>query len=303
MAMHDDEFLYETAAALAVERLLDALVPPFDQELPHSGDREMAALAERRERTREKFRYILREGLLDSREIEIELCNPVRVWQLREHFRFDDAVRAALRRSASEIDGEDWLQLGEEIEEFLGPRSRRRMTIGEARPFLADEEFARLAVIRPIMEGPVDLSVLEPAKIIVVQESLLNLLRGKPELLYQISHRQFEEVVFELFAKLGFEVELTAQTRDGGADIIAFSQDHLGIRTKYVIEAKHYAAERKIGVGIIRQVSSVRQKLGAHHGIIVTSSFFTADARKENREYYGLHLKDHDHLMDWIRSA
>jgi len=104
-----------------------------------------------------------------------------------------------------------------------------------------------------------------------------------------------------MFDKLGYTVELTARTRDGGCDLIALRNDQLGIKTKYVIEAKHYKPENGVGVGIVRQVSAVKQKFGAHHAVLITSSYFTKDAIQENRVFYGLHLTDYDSLLRWLR--
>lgn len=298
---YDGQF-QDAAEARAEDRLLDLLVPPFEPLSWHPGDEEMARLSERRERTRWKFRQLLRDGKLERREVELDIRDPRRMADWVRSIRFDEFVRESLRTTFGTSD-DGFLRRFERVARNSPDTVLRRavrITVAEARRQLVAEEYAMLQVPQPIISPASTLVVPEPAQIVVVQKSLLKLLRGKPELLYEISHRQFEELVYELFAKLGYEVELTAQTRDGGADIIAFSQDRMGIRTKYVIEAKHYAPQRKIGVGVVRQVSSVRQKLGAHHGIIVTSSFFTADAARENREYYGLHLKDHDHLMDWI---
>ena len=46
-------------------------------------------------------------------------------------------------------------------------------------------------------------------------------LGANPELLKDLSRRLFEEVIAEVFHALGYEVELTKRTRDGGNDIIA----------------------------------------------------------------------------------
>ena len=294
----------DVAEARAEERLLDLLLPPLSDDWPAGRARVGPEDLERRARTREKFRSLLRQGRLDDREVEIEKSEPGSLADFMNPSVFDSAMRVEIRRMLSRIDEGGLRELEARVSSALPERTRRiRVTVAEARNHFIQQETSPPDGARTIISPATTLAVPEPAQIVVVQESLLRLLRGKPELVYEISHRQFEELVYELFARLGYEVELTAQTRDGGADIIAFSQDNLGIRTKYVVEAKHYAPRRRIGVGVVRQVNSVRQKMGAHHGIIVTSSFFTADATRENLEYYGLHLKDHDHLMEWIRSA
>ncbi|QTE36496.1 restriction endonuclease [Mucilaginibacter gossypii] len=51
-----------------------------------------------------------------------------------------------------------------------------------------------------------------------INVNILKLIKNKPALLHQITPRQFEELVGEMFYKDGFDVTLTQQTRDNGKD-------------------------------------------------------------------------------------
>lgn len=64
---------------------------------------------------------------------------------------------------------------------------------------------------------------------------LITALKSSPYLLRELSPREFEEVVAEIFRSNGFHVDLTKRTRDGGKDIIAIHTDKLGIQTKYFV--------------------------------------------------------------------
>lgn len=121
--------------------------------------------------------------------------------------------------------------------------------------------------------------------------------------LYNIHHREFEEMMAELLRSRDFKVELTKKTRDGGTDIIAL-QDLAGLPIKMLIECKKYAANRKIGVDIIRGFSHVVNTKQANKGIIFTTSYFTADARKEQQQYmpYLLDLRDYQDVIKWVNS-
>src|SRR5215211_5952306 len=59
-----------------------------------------------------------------------------------------------------------------------------------------------------------------PQLIINVQAKLIEMIARRPEYVFEISPRQFEEIIAELFFREGYEVELTKQTRDGGYDIV-----------------------------------------------------------------------------------
>jgi|GEM_PF-3527997 len=120
--------------------------------------------------------------------------------------------------------------------------------------------------------------------------------------LHHIHHREFEEMMAELLRSRGFEVHLTKQTRDGGTDIIAL-QDIAGSPLKFLVECKKHAPNRKVGIDIVRGFSHVIHTQQANKGIIFTTSYFTADARKEQKSYmpYLLDLKDQDDVLNWVK--
>jgi len=121
--------------------------------------------------------------------------------------------------------------------------------------------------------------------------------------LYQIHHREFEEMMAELLKSRDFEVFLTKKTRDGGTDIIAL-QNLAGMPIKMLVECKKNAPTRKIGVDVIRGFSHVVNTKQANKGIIFTTSYFTADARKEQQQYmpYLLDLKDYRDVIGWVNA-
>ena len=101
---------------------------------------------------------------------------------------------------------------------------------------------------------------------------------------------------------MGFEVELTQATRDGGRDIIAHVRNAVCSYLTH-IECKRYAADNKVGVGIIREVIGVHHIRNATKSIIVTTSFFSRDAIKEaERMENRLDLKDFTDVKAWLQS-
>lgn len=131
-------------------------------------------------------------------------------------------------------------------------------------------------------------------------------LQAEPAFLTDLEPRQFEEVTAEIFRDKGFEVELTKRTRDGGKDVIAFHKDQLGIRSKYIIECKHYSDTNKVGVDIVRALYGVKSsRSGGNLGIIVTTSTFTSGAREfienEATTNLDLTLADKEQLLEWLK--
>ena len=140
------------------------------------------------------------------------------------------------------------------------------------------------------------------AKIIVtdISDEVKKFFKKYPQKLYDINPRKFEELIASILEDLGFNVELTKATRDGGRDIIANIKNTVVNFLAYV-ECKRYAPDNKIDVGIIRQVSGVHYLRKPSKSIIVTTSFFTKDAQEEAKLIENqLELKDFNHIKDWL---
>lgn len=134
---------------------------------------------------------------------------------------------------------------------------------------------------------------------------LLSALKSSPYLLRNISSREFEEVVAEVFRAKGFVVDLTKRTRDGGKDVIAIHTDGLGIQSKYFIECKHYAESNKVGVDIVRALHGVMNtKDGPNKTILATTSTFTSGAKgfveNEVASKWNMTLADYDDIVRWL---
>ncbi len=134
-----------------------------------------------------------------------------------------------------------------------------------------------------------------------VNDELLFYVAQKPELIYHLGHRKFEELVAKLFADRGYEVSLTKATRDGGYDIFAKVKDDF---SEFIIlaECKKYNPENKVGVEVVRGLYGVTEAYKANQGLIITSSFFSKDAHQEQMRIGNrIGLKDYNNLVDWIK--
>lgn len=134
-----------------------------------------------------------------------------------------------------------------------------------------------------------------------IDDEVKNYLKKHPQKLYELSPRQFEELVASILKDLGFEVELTQATRDGGRDIIAHVRNAVSSYLTY-IECKRYAADNKVGVGIVREVIGVHHIRKPTKSIIVTTSFFSREAIKEAQSMESqLDLKDFADIKEWLQ--
>jgi HJR/Mrr/RecB family endonuclease len=133
-----------------------------------------------------------------------------------------------------------------------------------------------------------------------LSDEFLLLLARRPELLYKVDPRLFEELIAEVFRKFNFEVSLTKQTRDGGIDIVAFD-DLKYTKNQYIIECKRYEPEKKVGLGIVQRLYGTKVSVRATKAFLVTSSYFSKDALEfAKQHFWELDLKDFNDVADWL---
>lgn len=131
------------------------------------------------------------------------------------------------------------------------------------------------------------------------ENALINIIESNPNLIHQFSPREFEVFVATTLSKLGFyNIKLSRFTKDGGYDIYAITFD--GEKENIVlIEVKHYA-KKKIGLEILDRLNGVRDREGAHKGILVTSSKFTYPAKTYYSSNKNIALVDFDKIIELL---
>jgi restriction system protein len=136
-----------------------------------------------------------------------------------------------------------------------------------------------------------------------VEDELLAELSRHPERMYDLSPRRFEEAVAELMSRLGYGVQLTPASKDGGRDILAIMATPAG-RTLTLVECKRYAPHRKVGVEQVERFMWVVHKDRASCGLYVTTSSFTSGVQRMQKEYaWLLLLRDFSGLHEWLRQV
>jgi len=134
-------------------------------------------------------------------------------------------------------------------------------------------------------------------------ERLLNeIAHYRSDALFDLTPRQFEELIAEIWDRFGYQVELTARTRDHGRDIVAIKKSE--VETKYLIECKRYRSTHKVGVSIVRALFGVKVHEMATKAILATTSTFTRDSREflDNHKWE-LEGRDHDGIVRWASAA
>ncbi|KAA9340787.1 ATP-dependent protease ATPase subunit HslU [Adhaeribacter soli] len=151
-------------AAQAVEDIiLDALIPPVSQPnnrvsstlgYQNNEEKEPETDQELNERTREKFRLMIRNGELDERKIEIKVSQ---------------SAAPGIGVMAPGMDDVSMMNIQEMIGGMLPKKSKKRkVTIAEARKILLDEEAAKLIDMDEVKEEAIKKA--ENAGVIFIDE-------------------------------------------------------------------------------------------------------------------------------------
>ena len=136
-----------------------------------------------------------------------------------------------------------------------------------------------------------------------VESVLLAKIKKDMSVVFDITPRDFEKVVAESYYALGFDVELTPVVKDGGKDIIVVGNDENGQQFIHFIECKRHSAGSPVGVSIVRGFESVVRRETANLGIIVTTAYFTKNAKEEKEKYYNgvIEFEEFHKLIERIR--
>ncbi|WKZ38485.1 MAG: restriction endonuclease [Anaerolineales bacterium] len=125
-----------------------------------------------------------------------------------------------------------------------------------------------LLAVKPIVQfDMVDKRFVDETDIISGLDTRQNLMDLNPF--------EFENLVNNLFSKMGFEAKLTRSSRDGGIDVVAFDPRPI-LGGKVVIQAKRY--KNVVGVSAVRDLYGSMINEGAGKGILVTTSHYGVDA-------------------------
>jgi restriction system protein len=119
-----------------------------------------------------------------------------------------------------------------------------------------------LVPVRPVLEfNMVDPRFVEEADVLSTLDSRTNLL--------ELSFTDFEQLIANLFGKMGLEMRVTRPSRDGGVDCVAYDSRAI-LGGKIVIQAKRY--KNTVGVSAVRDLFGTVHSEGASKGILVTTS-------------------------------
>lgn len=132
-------------------------------------------------------------------------------------------------------------------------------------------------------------------------EGLIDGMLMDPRATYTMKSDEFEDVVVNIFARNGFNVQVTQRSHDGDKDIITI-YDMGGIPCVLYIECKKYDKKRFVGVKTVREVFGTLTADRINKAIIVLTSSFLREAREfAGVQNYMIELVDLDDLLRMAR--
>jgi len=191
---------------------------------------------------------------------------------------------------------------------FTGRASRMVEDLNKIHGFLVSEIMRKInqqGVIESLSEElilPEQKLLLLDNDIKIINQNFHQIIVNDPNEIYNLSPRQFEELIADLFEKKGYKVKLTPSTRDGGKDIYAEKRDLFNNSYLYAIECKKYSPENKVGRPHVQKLLGVVEAEKLSGGIIATTSFFTKDALNfRETMMHRIFLNDYYDLMSLIK--
>lgn len=145
-----------------------------------------------------------------------------------------------------------------------------------------------------------------PVKQFISQEIIESVAKN-PEVLQDLTKTQFEQLIAELFARMGFHVDLYRPTKDDGIDLLRIDLDK-GDPIIFSVQCKHpdkVALDKKrrpLPVATVREIYGVAKANNLHGAIAVTSSTYTPEARKfAELKPEEIQVANAEDIINWVK--
>lgn len=118
---------------------------------------------------------------------------------------------------------------------------------------------------------------------------------------HEMSGEDFERWLAAALTRVGFHVELTPGSADGGIDIVARRSDELRVETELIIQCKNQSAP--VGVPVVRELRGVvPDRRPGVTPVVASPAGFTAEARRFAEEH-GVRLWSEPDLTELAKQA
>lgn len=135
------------------------------------------------------------------------------------------------------------------------------------------------------------------ANVLLIEE-----LSKDPGVIYDVEWRDLERIMAQIFEEIGFTVELTEASHDGGKDLILSclsSRSSETIPLKFYVEIKHW--KTKVGTGPIHKLIEVAEKDAVTGCVFVSTSGFASIVAENSEIRKKVRLEDLSDLYTYFQ--
>lgn len=111
----------------------------------------------------------------------------------------------------------------------------------------------------------------------VMSQKFAEIIATNPAALDELEWRDIERLLAEVFDGIGFSIELTPPSKDGGKDIILQCVVS-GKKHSYIVEVKHWRSSTKVGGSAIKDFLSIIVNENRDAGLFLSTYGYTSNA-------------------------
>ncbi|MFC4311672.1 restriction endonuclease [Steroidobacter flavus] len=141
-----------------------------------------------------------------------------------------------------------------------------------------------------------------------IADGVLDAINDDPQVLLALSKVGFEELIAELFARMGFAVDLLRSTKDDGMDFMAVWDDErsdpivLAVQTKHPDRRSSGRKRTTLSVATVREIYGVAKAWNLAGAVAITSSAYSPEAKRfAEMKPAEISLASRQDVLEWIR--
>ena len=142
----------------------------------------------------------------------------------------------------------------------------------------------------------------------LISQSVFDAIANDPDVLLDLSKRDFERLMAEIFARRGFDVDLYRASKDGGIDFLAVNTDQrdpliYAVQCKHPDRPKGDAKASTMPVATVREIYGVAKASDLHGAIALTSASYSPAAKKfSDLKPDEIQVSGRDEILEWVRN-
>lgn len=241
-----------------------------------------------------EYRYVKAKDIIESKEkraseikaLYSDLLSSICLRTFHEIFQIDDMSQVQIATFNGYVKTID-LATGNDIQPYLISARTTREQFQNINLARIDKKVCLRNLGAHVSQQPGEMLPVKPIinfnmvdKRFVEQSDILNEIDTRQNLM-ELNPFEFENLVSNLFSKMGLETKQTRSSKDGGVDAIAYDQRPI-LGGKVVIQAKRY--KDTVGVAAVRDLYGTMMNEGANKGILVTTSGYGPDAYEFSKD-------------------